>query len=629
MRTFNIVITAMLAAGVSWFSALRPPEADLPELLKEGPEARVKVAVSPLRLEVSGGEVERIDEHCLRLKTRGGNLAVALLPGEAIYGLTERIVDDHEASENRPQAVGGLDRRGELVSMWVTPTIAGYVPFYISSAGYGMLVEGTRPGIYDIGKSEPEVLRLGWDVGPEGLSCVFIEGPGCLQILERYTRLTGRPFLPPRWVFLPWKWRDEVKRGKFADLDGLPVNAEVAEDILNYEKLGFPAGVYLIDRPWAEGTMGFGNFNWDEKRFPNGDAMVQKLAARGWRVVIWGAPWALGKKDFEFGPEARAKGLVIGGRNLDYTNPAARAWHREKIMAFLKRSGVSGWKLDRGDEYNPSRKTDIYHDGRTGFVVHNEYPRLYIQTYYEATRAVRGDDFVLMARPAYSGTQAFSVKWGGDTRGCVHYPPGFARPTDKGLRSVIISLQRMAMLGFPVWGSDTGGYQGFRDRDTFARWLQVSAFCPLMEIGGVGPHEPWAMPTRPAFDPEMIKIFKRYTWLHARLADYTYALAERAHQTGDPIVHPLVFDWPEDPKVKDLWDEYMYGPAFLVAPVWQRGKRDREVYLPRGKWIDLWDRSRTYEGPLTIQVQAPLDRIPVFIRAGEENLVPEGLLEGL
>ncbi|HUT54973.1 MAG TPA: TIM-barrel domain-containing protein [bacterium] len=617
----------LLALGLVVLAAWSLDER-LPGVEFSADAARVEVAVAPFAVTAGGdARIEPIDAGRVRLTSRSGQLAIKLEPGEAIYGLTERIVDDPADSESDPKAVGGLDRRGEIVTMWVRPTIAGYAPFYISSRGYGMYVEGTDPGIYDIGKTDPDSLRLAW-YNPDGFSCVFIFGPSYEQVLDRYTAMAGRPFLPPRWAFLPLKWRDEVMPLKFAKLDGVTMNAEVVDDVVNYEKLGLPAGIYMIDRPWAEGKMGYGNFTWDPKRFPNGDKMVEVLHQRGWRVMVWGAPWAIGKKPSDFGPEARQKGLLIGDRCLDYTNPEAVAWHADKIKAFVARSGVDGWKLDRSEEYNPSKETDLWHDGRNGVRVHNEYPLLYVKTYYEATRAVRGDDFVLMPRAAYAGSQKYCIVWGGDTRGSVERM-GVRGSTDLGLRSVIISLQRMACMGFPVWGSDTGGYQTFRDREVFARWLEFSAFCPLMEIGGVDSHEPWNMPTRPAYDDEMIKIFRRYTWLHARLADYSLALAQRAHDTGNPIVHPLVFDWPDDPQVKNLWHEYMYGPALLVAPVWESGRREREVYLPAGQWQSLWDPSQHFTGPATVTAPAPLDRIPVFIRAGAEQMPPPGLAQGL
>ena len=201
--------------------------------------------------------------------------------------------------------------------------------------------------------------------------------------------------------------------------------------------------------------------------------------------------------------------------------------------------------------------------------------------------------------------------------------------TDLGLRAVIIELQRNAIIGFPTWGTDTGGYAPFKDRDVFARWLEFSCFCPLMEIGGVGPRTVWDMPTEPHNDPEMIKIYYRTTWIHQRMVDYTYALAQKAHETGNPIVHPLFFDWPDDPKVANMWDEYLYGPSLLVAPVWKIGQRSREVYLPKGRWTDLWDKSKTYDGPTTIKVDVPLDKIAVYVRAEKADLLPKGLTDGL
>jgi alpha-glucosidase (family GH31 glycosyl hydrolase) len=602
---------------------LDPPKIEF----EAGPEVGVDVRVGPFELEVGGdAQLERLDAHRIRLHSASGNLAIRLAPDEAIYGLTARIVSDRDASESWVQAVGGLDRRGEKVEMWILPSEAVYAPFYVSSRGYGMLIEGTHPGSYDIGQTEPDVLRTNWSVGKEGFSAVFIEGPGYAEILDRYTAMTGRPILPPEWVFLPWKWRDEHAAEEFAQLDGVTLNAEVVEDITQYEKLGLPIGVYLIDRPWAEGNYGYGNLSWDSNRFPHGSEMVQLLHERGWRVVVWGAPWALGHHDWEHGTEARARGYLMGDRNIDYTNPEAAAWQRQKIEAFMRLSKIDGWKLDRGDEYNPSHPEDIYHDGRNGLVVHNDYPRMFIKNFYDAARAVRGDDFVLKARPAYTGTTQWSVVWGGDIPGALLFGH---KSTDKGLRSAIIGMLRTAFMGYPVWGSDTGGYEGFIERELFARWLAFSAFCPLMEIGGVGEHEPWAMPGRPHHDEEMIAIYRRYTWLHARLQAYTVALARRAHETGNPIVHPLVFDWPDDARVRQIWDEYMYGPSLLVAPVWELGRQEREVYLPAGEWIDLWDPSSRFQGPTTITAAVPLNRIPVYVKADAAQLLPEGLLEGL
>jgi alpha-glucosidase (family GH31 glycosyl hydrolase) len=183
----------------------------------------------------------------------------------------------------------------------------------------------------------------------------------------------------------------------------------------------------------------------------------------------------------------------------------------------------------------------------------------------------------------------------------------------------------MAFIGFPNWGTDTGGYYQFKQRDVFARWLEFSALCPIKEVGGSlrignsvdGPHAPWDMPTEPKFDEEMIDIYRYYTWLHHELVPYAYSEGVRASRTGHPIATPLVFEFPDDAAVADMWDEYLYGPWILVAPVWRNGDRSRAVYLPAGGWTDYWDDSAILVGPLTVpDVAVPLDRLPLYIRLG-------------
>ena len=562
-------------------------------------------------MNVSGqGKIEQKEPGIIKYTSASGQLAIPLVPGEAIYGLTERLVSSILKSERMIQQVGSLDRRGEKVEMWVQPTYSLYSPFYISSRGYGMFVDGSFPGEYDIGVSEPDQLKISWETDPKkGFTCYFIFGKDFDQILERYHKIIGKPFLPPKWVFLPWRWRDEHAIGLPGTLDGIRVNAQVAEDINMFDKLGIPAGVYMIDRPWAQGERGYGNYTFDEVRFPNAKKMIDALHKRGLRVVVWGAPWAIGKGADEFGPEARQKGYLVPGsfENLDYTNPEVVAWHEEKIKTFLKEYGVDGWKLDRAEEDIPDKVTDIWRDGRTGREMRNEYPRLYIKTYYEATKSVRGEDFVLVPRAGYAGSQQWSINWGGDIPG-----------TESGLRAAIIAVQRAAFMGYPFWGSDTGGYVEFRDREVFARWIEFSAFTPLMEIGGVGRHAPWSMPRAPKYDEEMIAVYKKYSKLRMAMVDYVYAQAQKASATGAPVVRPLAFDFPNDDKVKNMWDEFKFGPDLLVAPVWESGKRSREVYLPAGEWVDFWDRSKTYSGPKTFEYSAPLDVVPLFIRKGAE-----------
>ncbi len=560
---------------------------------------------------------------------------------ELIYGLTERLRDspplapgtvDIPIDDTKPPEVGSLDRRGETVEMRILPTFSVYAPFYQSSRGYGMAVAGTTFGLFDVAKTDAKIVSFRFETGttPASRRLVFhlFVGPDHATILDEYTHLTGRPIVPPDWAFLHWRWRDELEVGPPALLDGVMVNARVAEDVLMFEALGIPPGVYLFDRPVLQGNFGFGRWAWDETRLPNASAMLAALRARGYHLMMWSSAWTCGSNPGDNGFEAQSLGFLapgpVGPSNcddlsgvsfiLDPTTEAARAWWRDKIAAFVAAHGIQGIKLDRGEEHIPSEASDVWADGRTGREVRNDYPTLQARIHHDALAAAFPDgDFLLVSRPGYSGTQRWATVWGGDIPGSESF--GFGLGTDLGLRSAIISQQRAAFIGFPIWGSDTGGYYQFKDREVFARWIEFSAFSGMMEIGGKGTHAPWDMPTAPAHDDEMIDIYGRYARLRATLQPYVVAAGAEA-ATGMPIVRPMLFFDRQDPRLADRWDEYMFGPDLLVAPVWKVGQRSREVYLPRGDWRSYFDRTQTFRGPRTVSLDVPLDSILVFERAG-------------
>jgi alpha-glucosidase (family GH31 glycosyl hydrolase) len=395
-----------------------------------------------------------------------------------------------------------------------------------------------------------------------------------------------------------------------------------------YEALGIPPGVYLFDRPVLVGNYGFARWVWDETRLPNPAAMLRSLRARGYRLMVWSSMWTCGSQPGDNGLAAQMLGFHVPGRPgpphcadaggtsfiLDPTNPAAQAWWRDRIAAFVAAHGIHGIKLDRGEEHIPSEATDVWADGRNGREVRNDYPTLQAKVHHDALAQVFPDgDFVLVSRPGYTGTARWAIFWGGDIPGSESF--GGGPGTDLGLRSAIISQQRAAFLGVPIWGSDTGGYYQFKDREVFARWLEFSAFSGIMEIGGKGTHAPWDMPTEPAYDEELIDIYRRYTRLRVTLQPYVVAAARQA-VTGMPIVRPMPFHDRRDPRLADRWDQYLFGPDLMVAPVWRVGERRRKVYFPRARWRSYWDRSRTWVGPRTVTLDVPLDTILVFERDG-------------
>ncbi len=615
-------------------------------------------AVTPLadgaRLTVATGEGGAPATVTLRFLTRR-TLEVALDPPdpatveamgdrfrtprkELIYGLTERLRDspsiapgviDVPIDEIRPPEVGSLDRKGETVEMRVLPTFSVYAPFYQSSLGYGLSVAGTTFGLFDLGKTDPRTIRFRFEKGSTGrlVYHVFV-GPDFPTILDEYTHRNGRPFVPPAWAFLHWRWRGELANGPTALLDGVPVNADVAEDVTMYDAFGIPAGVYLFDRPVLAGNFGFARWQWDPVRLPNVDAMLASLRRRGYALATWSATWQCGSGPDDNGTAAQALGFIapgppgaphcadIGGRQfiLDPTTAAARDWWRDRMAPFFAAYGIRAIKLDRGEEHIPSAATDVWADGRSGREVRNDYPRLQAQIHHDAlAQAFPDGDFVVMSRPSYTGTSQWAVFWGGDIPGSEDF--GTGPGTDLGLRSAIISQQRAAFMGIPIWGSDVGGYYEFKHRDVFARWLQFGCFSGLMEIGGTGAHAPWAMPTVPAVDPELIAIYRKYTQLRHTLQPYVVAAAAEAAR-GMPIVRPMTFVDRKDRRLADRWDQYLFGPDLMVAPVWRIGQTSRAVYFPKGVWRSYWDPAVVFRGPTTATVPAPLDVIPVFVRDG-------------
>ncbi|HVO26893.1 MAG TPA: TIM-barrel domain-containing protein, partial [Candidatus Margulisiibacteriota bacterium] len=421
---------------------------------------------------------------------------------ERIYGLMERTVSGIFPSEYIPQGAGSLDRRGTQVAMAVMNSIALYTPFFQTSRGYGVFVEGTTKGSYDLAMADPGVLAFQFELPPgvRTFSYLCIGGPSHDTLVDRYTAITGRPFIPPEWAFKHWRWRDEHRVGAPAMLDGVPANADLVDDITHYEQLGIPVGNYTIDRPWATGDLpdlnepeepGFGDLVWDEERFPHPQEMIDALNRRGYHLFLWVAPWATGQTTNR---EAVAGGYLAPHSRyiIDFTNPAAVDWWSAKIEP-LVRMGLAGLKLDRGDEDTPSKPTDVYFDGRTGAEMRNAYPDLSARVHHDAVQRVRGNDFLVYPRSGYAGTQRWAVFSAGDIPGTDLQ----GRPTDLGLRAAILAQLYNAFDGFPIWGSDTGGYAQFGEREVFARWIEFSAFSPIMEIGGVGTHAPWDMPTEP------------------------------------------------------------------------------------------------------------------------------------
>ena len=539
-------------------------------------------------------------------------LTIDSAPDEYYTGLMERVVDGPQQASWAPGIREAMDLRGQKVDMILKPTTSIYAPFYLSSRGYGVFVKGDWPGFFDFAASDRQKVKVEFEGPKFELKIYTADNPAA--IVTAHSGDAGLPILPPKWMFTPWRWRDEhTQRTTYYDGTAVtaPFNSEIMEDVLMMKAYGIPNGVYWIDRPWGPGKMGYDDFDIDYNRLPHFDTMVKWLESQDQKTVLWIAPFFQGKMS----DEATAKGYTLAGQlrppsgnnfpMVDLSNPDARAYWQAGIEKLLK-LGVAGFKLDRGEENIPEDGPFKIFDGRTIRENRNAYTPMYIKAVYDIAKKHRGNDFVLMPRAAYTGTAPYAANWGGDIGG-----------TQEGLRASIIAVQRSAVMGYSNWGSDTCGYnQQLMEQEVCSRWLAFSAFSPIMEVGPTKNVAFWNAPREPKYDATLIAMWRMYARLHQRLVDYSYTYAREANRTGVPIVRPLFL---ADPRSKGAWNNwwtFLYGRDIVVSPVWEKGVRKQAVYLPTGsKWRDAWD-GKIYQGGQTINVSVELQQIPIFTRVG-------------
>jgi alpha-glucosidase (family GH31 glycosyl hydrolase) len=532
---------------------------------------------------------------------------------EYFTGLMERVVDGPQQRSWAPGITAAMNLRGQTVDMLVKPTTSVYAPFYLSSRGYALSVGGTWPGVFDLAASQPDRVRVEFE-GPS-LDFVVYASDDPADLVKAHAIDAGPPVLPPEWIYGPWRWRDE-HRHRTAYYDGTPVtgpfNSEVMEDVLMMEAFGIPNAVYWIDRPWGPGSWGYDDFEIDSGRLPHFPEMVRWLDANGARTMLWIAPFLQGR----MAEEGQARGLTLPGQTrppngnnyplVDLTNPAGRRYWQEGFAKLL-RLGVAGFKLDRAEENIPEAGPARVFDGRSIRENRNAYPVMYVEAAHEVAAKHRGSDFVLMPRAAYTGSSRYGVFWGGDIGG-----------TQEGLRASIVAVQRAAVMGYPNWGSDTCGYnEQLMEQEVCGRWLAFSALTPIMEVGPTRNVAFWNAPRPPEYDDTLIALWRLYARLHDRLRDYTYRLAREAHDSGMPIVRPLLLVDPSRSEAWRNWWTYMYGPDLVVSPVWEKGVREQEVYLPAGsRWRDAWRPESVYDGGQSVTVAADTHQLPLFVRVG-------------
>jgi alpha-D-xyloside xylohydrolase len=554
--------------------------------------------------------VRRLSEGITEITASAPGLAsweFRLREQEAVYGFGERF--------------NALDQTGRVIvnASHDIPVMKGTrtyvpIPFFMDLRGYGLWLDTYAEASFDLGSTTPGefVVRF----RDQKLRILVFEGPPFPRILERFTGVVGRAKLPPYWAFAPWKSRNWH-----------PDMAAVYEDVDRYRQLGLPASVLVIDSPWATN---YNTFEINRLQFTDPESMVRHVHDQGFKLCLWltafindttwtpSEPELVGKipqtAAANFEPAARAGyflkndsgGVYLAnwwkgrGGLIDFTNPAAAQWWQDQVRQAI-RLGADAFKADGGEGgfIDDAR----FANGEDAGVMRTRYAVLYNQALETLIQHDLHGDGVLFSRSGSVGNHDLPFIWGGDNSS--DFGPN-------GLPSVVIAGLNAGMSGVALWANDLGGYEKANrtpgDDTVFDRWTEFSALSPLMEVHSGINLGPWD------YGPQALEIFRTYSRLHMSLFPYRYAAAEEAARTGMPLMRALVLLHPLDPEARAATDEYYFGPDLLVAPVVTPGT-ERRVHLPEGMWIDYWSGA-TFHGPMDTVVNAPLERIPLFVRPG-------------
>ncbi|WP_084078133.1 alpha-xylosidase [Demequina sp. NBRC 110057] len=508
--------------------------------------------------------------------------------GEVVYGLGERF--------------GPLVKNGQSVDIWNadggTSSEQSYknIPFYLTNRGYGVLVNHPEHVSFEVGSETVE--RVQFSVPGQSLEYLVFAGPTPKDVIDRYTRLTGRPASVPAWSYGLW-----LSTSFTTDYDEATVNRFID----GMRERDIPLSVFHFDCFWMR-EFEWTNLTWDERTFPDPEGMLARLHERDLRVCAWINPYiAQASSMFDEGLEhgyfvKNPDGTVwqwdlwVAGMALvDFTNPAARRWFQDRLRTLL-RQGVDALKTDFGERI----PTDVtYHDGSDPTVMHNLYTQLYNDAVFEVLKEERGEgEAVLFARSATAGGQQFPVHWGGDNTSTY---PSMAETLRGGLS--------LAASGFGYWSHDIGGFEGTPDPGVFKRWVAFGLLSSHSRLHGSDSYRvPWA------FDDEAVAVTRRFAELKNSLMPYLLAAGADAAATGVSIARPMFFEFPDDPAVTYLDRQYMLGSEVLVAPV-MSADGTVDVYLPSGTWTSLITGERV-EGGRWLRESHGFDSLPLYVRPG-------------
>jgi len=526
--------------------------------------------------------------------------------GEHFYGLGQEQEDF-------------FDRKG-TTSEIIHYNTKSSLPVYYSSLGYGFLWNNPAPGRCELTKNHTMFVA---DSAYQADYFVFA-GETPAETMKIYCRLTGFPPKFPRWAAGFWQ-----SKLRYESQD------EVLAVAREYKRRSIPIDAIVIDYfHWTEQ----GDWKFDPKYWPDPKAMVDELNEMGIKVIVSIWPTINPKSENYF--EMSEANMLVRTENgqygifdfygqqtfIDVMNPETREYVWNKVKQNYYNYGIKNFWLDEAEpEVHPQNPGHLKFYLGNGAQVIQLYPFYYVKGFYEGLKREGEDEIILLVRACYPGSQRYgALCWNGDIGSTFH-----------NLKMSIKNGLSMAMCGIPWWNSDLGGFWGGDiESDYFkeliVRWFQFGVFSPVMRLHGSrrrestyefrhpgiiepsnGANELWS------FGEDVYPILKSLVELRYRLKDYTCKYMDIASETGAPIMRPMFWDFYDDENTYTLEDQYMYGADILFAPIYEHGCTERDVYLPKGEWIDVRTRN-VVTGGRTIRCHAELHEFIAFVRAGSD-----------
>ncbi|KAF9483773.1 alpha-glucosidase [Pholiota conissans] len=530
------------------------------------------------------------------------NAELNISPGELIYGLGEQF--------------GAFVKNGQSVKVWNqdggTSSDQAYkcVPFYITNRNYGVFIN--HPGEVELEVGSEKVSRVGISVADTTLEYFIIYGATPLEILERYTRMTGRPAILPSWSYGLWLSTSFLTSYS---------SETVSTFLQGMKQRDCPVRVFHLDCFWMK-QYEWCSFTFDPDNFPDPKTYLAEIKEKyGVKICLWINPYIsqlspIFKEGVKGGYFIKRKdgtpwqwdlwqpGLAI----IDVTNPATRKWYCDKLNALID-LGVDAFKTDFGERI--PHASVVFHDGSDPMRMHNTYSVVYNEMVFNLLKERFGkDEAVVFARSAATGGQRFPVHWGGD-----------CESTFEAMAEAMRGALSLTVSGFGYASHDIGGFEGHPPPEIYQRWVAFGLFSSHSRLHGSSSYRvPWI------YGEDAAKTMAKFVNAKHRLMPYLYNLSIQANTNGHPLMRAMFLEFPEDRTTHYLDRQYMLGPSLLVAPVFVPQGEEAEYYIPAGKWTSFFHSERTIEGPRWVREHVPIEELPVWVRPGSVLLLgPDGI----